>query len=369
MIGKLLAVFAILFFSPALFAQLTMPPHGGNKKASVSERIGITDVAINYNRPAIKGREGKIWNELVHAGFKNLGFGTSKAAPWRAGANENTTISFTTDARVGGNEIKAGTYGLFAAMGTGEATLIFSYNHSSWGSFYYDPKEDAVTISVKTVPLTESVERLKFEFTDETDSSATVSLIWEKLKIPFRIEVDYVKTQMESFRSELRGFKGLSAESWQQAAQFAADHNVNLGEALEWSDRSLTGVFIGENNFKNFATKAEILKKLGKTNEADEAMRTAMSLASMEELHQYGRHLLQQKRNKEALDIFKANFQKNGNTFTTCIGLARGYAAVGDHATALKNAKLGLLKATNPAEKDVADKLIADLKEVKGVNQ
>lgn len=369
MIRKLLAVFGILFFSPTLFAQLTMPPHGGNKKASVSERIGITDVTINYDRPAIKGREGKIWNGLVHSGFKDLGFGTSKAAPWRAGANENTTITFTTDVKIEGKDIKAGTYGFFVAMGIGEATLIFSNNHSSWGSFYYDPKEDALRISVKTVPLSESVERLKYEFMDETESSATVALIWERLEIPFKIEVDYVKTQMESFGNELRGYKGLSDESWQQAAQFAADHNVNLKEALEWSDRALTSVFIGEKNFKNYATKAEILNKLGKTKDADEAMKTAMSLASMEELHQYGRHLLQLQRNKEALEIFKANFQKSGNTYTTYIGLARGYAAVGDYATALKNAKLGLLKATNPAEKDVVDKLIADLKEVKGVNQ
>ena len=85
MIRKLFAVFAILVLSPTLFAQLTMPPHGGNNKASVSERIGITDVTINYHRPGVKGREGKIWNGLVHSGFKDLGFGTSKAAPWRAG--------------------------------------------------------------------------------------------------------------------------------------------------------------------------------------------------------------------------------------------------------------------------------------------
>jgi len=185
MLRKLSILFAILILSVSVFGQLTMPPDGGNNKASVSERIGITDITINYNRPGVKGREGKIWNGLVHFGFKDLGFGTSKAAPWRAGANENTTITFTTDARVEGKEIKAGTYGLFAAMGNGEATLIFSNNHSSWGSFYYDPKEDAVRISVKTVPLTENVERLKFEFTDETERRATVALIWEKLKIPF----------------------------------------------------------------------------------------------------------------------------------------------------------------------------------------
>src|SRR6478672_3135851 len=85
---------------------LTIPPDGGNKKASVSERIGITDVTIHYDRPAVKGREGKIWNGLVHTGFKDLGFGTSKAAPWRAGANENTTFTFSTDVMIEGKPLK-----------------------------------------------------------------------------------------------------------------------------------------------------------------------------------------------------------------------------------------------------------------------
>ena len=128
MIGKLSALFAILFLSPNLFAQLTIPPDGGNKKAAVSGHIGITDVTIRYDRPAVKGREGKIWNGLVHTGFKDLGFGTSKAAPWRAGANENTTITFSTDVKVEGKYIKEGTYGFFVAMGTGDATVIFSKN-------------------------------------------------------------------------------------------------------------------------------------------------------------------------------------------------------------------------------------------------
>ncbi|HEV8083897.1 MAG TPA: DUF2911 domain-containing protein, partial [Chitinophagaceae bacterium] len=236
MLRKILVLFAVLFLSFPLLAQLTMPPDGGNKKASVSERIGITDVTINYDRPGVKGREGKIWNGLVHTGFKDLGFGTSRSAPWRAGANENTTIKFTTDVKVEGKEIKAGIYGFFVAMGTGDATLIFSNLNSAWGSFFYDSTKDALRVIVKTVSLSESVERLKYEFSNETENGATISLCWEKLKIPFNVEVDYVKTQMQSFKNELMGEKGLKPEAWQQAAQFAADHNVNLEEALQWID-------------------------------------------------------------------------------------------------------------------------------------
>ena len=106
------------------------------------ERIGITDVTIHYDRPGVKGREGKIWGSLVPFGFNDLGFGISKAAPWRAGANESTTITFSTDVEVEGKPVPAGTYGLFIAVRKDESTLILSKNSTAWGSFF--------TISKKT---------------------------------------------------------------------------------------------------------------------------------------------------------------------------------------------------------------------------
>ena len=253
-------------------------------------------------------------------------------------------------------------------MGSGDATLIFSRNNSSWGSYFYDPKEDALRVNVKTRVLKESVERLKYEFFNETDNSATVSLMWEKLEIPFKIEVDYVQTQLQSFRNELRSDKGFRSDAWQQAAQFAVDNNTSLEEALQWSDYSINAVFVGEKNFRNYATRAAVLNKLGRTAEADAAMKTAMPLANMQELHQYGRQLIQQKKNKEALEVFKLNAQKNPNNFTTYMGLARGYSANGDFANALKNAQLALPLAPNPPSKDAAEKMIATLKAGKDVN-
>lgn len=144
------------------------------------ERIGIRDVTINYDRLGVKGREGKIWNNLVHTGFMDLGFGTSKRAPWRAGANENTTMTFSTPVMVEGKPLQAGTYGFFIAMDYGNATLIFSKNNSSWGSFFYDSTEDALRVNVKTEPSNESIEWMKYEFMNETDNSAIIALKWEK---------------------------------------------------------------------------------------------------------------------------------------------------------------------------------------------
>src|SRR5690349_2411317 len=233
-----------------LDAQLTSLPNGGNKKAMVAERIGISDVVINYNRPGVKGREGKIWGELIPAGFNDLGFGTSKAAPWRAGANENTTIEFSDDVTIEGQALPAGKYAFFVAYDPNECTLIFSKNTTSWGSFFYDPKEDALRVKVKPVQTDKSVEWLKYEFTDETANSATVALQWEKLEIPFKVEVDLNATQLTAFQNELRTDKGFLWESWDQAAQWCLQNNVNLDQALLWSDTATSLNFGGDRSFR-----------------------------------------------------------------------------------------------------------------------
>ncbi len=366
---KLLCLLIILSFSTFSFAQLITAPDGGNKKASVSERIGISDVTIHYDRPAVKGREGKIWGQLVAYGFTDLGFGTSKAAPWRAGANENTTISFSTDVKVEGQRLEAGTYALFMAMGQSDATVIFSKNSSSWGSFFYDPKEDALRVTVKTIPLAESVERLKYEFMDQTENSATVNLVWEKLRIPFKVEVDYVKLQMESFARELRNDKGFRWESWVEAVNFAVANNADMQQALQWSDYAVSGPFIGQKNFRTLSAKASVLNKLGRGAERDALLKEAMPLATMQELHNYGRQLLREKKPAEALEVFKLNDQKNPNKFMTSMGLMRGYSANGDYKNALKYAKAAQAMAPDKPNKDAVDGFIKTLEQGKDINQ
>lgn len=365
---KISLIAAILLLSICAFSQsLTIPPNGGNKKASVSERIGVTDITIHYDRPGVKGREGKIWNNLVHTGFTDLGFGTSKSAPWRAGANENTTITFSTDVIIEGKLLQAGTYGFFVAIGNGEATLIFSNNSTSWGSFFYDSTEDALRVTVKTAQLNESVEWLKYEFMNETDNSAVIALMWEKLKIPFKVEVNYPKTQLALFKKELKSAKGFNADAWVQAAQFAAT-NDDMEDAELWSDYSINGQFVGEKNFKTLSTKAMILEKENKNNEADAQMKEALPLGNMQDLHQYGRQLVSQKKPKEALDVFKLNAQKNPGQFTTYVGLVRGYSANGDYKNALKNAKLAQPLAPDKANKDALANMIQKLKDGKDIN-
>ena len=356
----------------SLFGQnvLTFPPDGGNKKAMVAERIGITDVTIHYDRPGVKGREGKIWGQLVHVGFIDQGFGSSKAAPWRAGANENTTIEFSTDVKIEGKTLAAGMYGFFIAYDPNESTLIFSKNSTSWGSYFYRESEDALRVKVKPVATEQSVERLKYEFINQSDNASTVALSWEKQMIPFKVEVDLEKLQFESIRRELRGEKSFSPgwQPYQQAARYALEKNMNLEEGLAWANQAVRDPFAGDANFVTLSTKAEILSKLNRQKEADSLMKKALPMGNMRQVHQYGRQLLAVKKNAEALEVFKMNYQKNPDQYTTLMGLTRGYSGTGDFKNALKYANMASAAATSQGDKEFVQGLINKLKEGKDVN-
>ncbi len=368
---KKLVTLAIIFLAMHIssIAQLSSTPNGGNKKAWAGERIGLTDVSIHYDRPAVKGREGKIWGELVPFGFTDLGFGTSKAAPWRAGANENTTIEFSTDVVIEGKPLAAGKYGFFIAVGKEESILIFSKNTSSWGSYFYDGKEDALRVTIKQQSLDKVVERLKYEFINQTENSAVIALQWEKWSFPFKVETDLAKNQLQSFRNELRGDKGFDWKAWAQAAEWCAEHKTNLDEALGWADYSISGQFIGEKNFRTLSVKSEILKLQGKETEAAALMNEAVPFGTVNEVQGYARQLLSAGKVKEASDIFKSNYKKFPNTFTTNMGMARVLSSEGKYKEALKYATAGLGQAPDPANKANAESMIEKLKAGKDINQ
>src|SRR5580692_9485203 len=251
-----------------------------SKMAAVMEQIGITDVTINYSRPAVNGREGKIWGDLVPYGFVDYHYGTSKAAPWRAGANENTTMEFSTDVTVEGKPLAAGKYGFFVAMGQESATLVFSKDNNAWGSFYYNQANDILRVDVPVAKATESIERLKYEFAAQTDSSAVVVLQWEKVRIPFKVAVDLKKTQVDAYRYAFNS--GSFYEYWQnmqQAADFCLVNDVNLEEGLSWADRSINTYF-GEANFRTLTTYAGLLEKAGRRHEADSVLKIGLPKGS-----------------------------------------------------------------------------------------
>ena len=138
---SLAVAFTLLIAESDLYAQLTLP--NGSQKATVTQQVGISTISINYSRPKVNNRE--IWGKLVPYGMNNLGFGTAKESPWRAGADENTTITFSHDMSIQNKKIAAGTYGLHLVVKEdGGATVILSNNSTAWGSYFYNPEEDAL---------------------------------------------------------------------------------------------------------------------------------------------------------------------------------------------------------------------------------
>ncbi len=346
---------------------LTTEPDGGNKKASVFEQIGIVKITIAYSRPGVKGREGNIWNTPVaHYGFVDLGHGTSTAAPWRAGANENTTMSFSHPVKIEGKDLPAGAYGFFISLGEQESTLIFSKISNSWGSFYYDPTEDALRVTVKNQSLDKSVEWLKYEFINQTDNSATIALSWEKRMIPFKVEADVQGLQIASFKSDFRTTR--PADDYVQAANYCLENNIELEQALAWMDRGIYFRIMGEKNFRTLSTKAAILIKMNRVDEAKKVMEEALPMGTMIDIHQYARTLLNAKQTQEAFKIYKSNYEKYPNEFTANVGMGRGYSAMGEYKKALSYMKVALPKAPNNFYKNAIETMIKKLEEGTDIN-
>ena len=364
-------VVILLFFTSLSFSQimpLTAAADGDNRKATVSEQIGIVKIAISYGRPGVKGREGKIWNTAVaHYGFADLGHGTSYAAPWRAGANENTAISFSHPVKIEGKDLAAGSYGFFIALGEQESTLIFSKVSNSWGSFYYDSTQDALRVQVKNELLDKSVEWLKYEFTEQTKNSAVISMSWEKRRIPFKVEADVINLQLASFKNELRTTRPYY--DFIQAANFCIENNVELEQALAWMDRAIYFRVMGVKNFQTLSTKAAVLMKMNRPEEAKKIMDEALPMGSITEVHFYGRSLLNQQQTQEALKVFKLNYDKHPNVYTTNIGLGRAHSAAGDYKKALEYMKAALKQAPSDADKNRVIAMIKKLEEGKDANK
>ena len=351
----------------AQIAPITIEPDGGNRKASISEQVGIVKIGITYSRPGVKGREGQIWNTPVaHYGFVDQGHGTSTAAPWRAGANENTAMTFSHPVKIEGKDLPAGTYGFFISLGETESTLIFSKISTSWGSFYYDPAEDALRVTVKNQTLDKSVEWLKYEFLNQEEDAVTIAMSWEKRMIPFRVSVERKALQVAAFRNDFRTTRPYY--DFIQAANWCVQNNYELEQALAWMDRAIYFRVMGEKNFRSLSTKAAVLMKMDKIEDAKKVMQEAVPLGTITDVHYYGRTLMGMKQVDEAVKVWKANYEKFPNEFTTNVGMGRAYSATGNYKKAITYMKAALPQAPNDFNKANVETMIKKLEEGKDVN-
>lgn len=346
-------------------AQLDLPPSGGNPRAKITEEVGITDITITYSRPDVNGREGKIWGSLVTYGFSTQSFITNKnTSPWRAGANENTTISFEHDVKVEGKNLKAGTYGLSMAVWPDSVMLIFSSQTNAWGSFYYEDKYDALRVVVKPVMLEKSVEWLKYEFIEQREKYCVVAMQWEKLSVPFKIEVDVDNIVINRMREQVTGQKGFNQLNLVAAANYCLNKNINLEEALSWSQRAA-----GLKSYTTLRTLATAYEKLNRFKEADSVMTEALTMSNVNQYVAYGRALITQKRNDRALEILLTGKTKFGDVFAVNNGLMFAYSAKADFKNALTFADKAMVQAPNDAAKKTLEGQIAKLKDGKDINQ
>ncbi len=356
-------VILVCLSSYAMGQALSQPPSGDNQKSRVAQWIGPVEVSITYSSPDVHGpngedRKGHIWGELVHYGYIDQGFGPAKAAPWRAGANENTVIRFSHDVKIEGKDLKAGSYGLFLGVAKdGPWTWIFSKNTSSWGSFFYDQNEDALRVDVSPQDGAYT-ENLTYGFDDRKTNSTIAFLQWENKKIPFKIEVPNVSDLYASkMRDELRSSTGFDPRNFSAAAAFCATNKINLDEALVWADNAMNPNLGGTEDFNALSTKANVLRAMGRTADADVMMDKAIKIpnTSVQAIHQYGRGLLAAGQKEKAMEVFQYNAKMHHeDKFTTNVGLARGYTALGDKKNGIKFWEIALKNVPDNQKQNMA---------------
>lgn len=372
--------FTVLFLGIVnlLNAQISQPPNGDNQKSTVAQYMGLVKVEVAYNSPDVTGpngenRKGKIWGQLVPYGFANLGFGASTAdnpSPWRGGANENSVISFSHDVLIEGKPIKAGSYGLHFAPGEEEWVVIFSKNYTSWGSFFYNPDEDALKVTVKPVEC-EYHEWLTYTFDERGLDHCMLKLKWEYLSVPIRIAVENIHDlYLDKIREELRGQAGFLAAHWSAAANYCIQNKINLEEALVWAEKGISLPFIGQEDFNTLQTKANVLFALGREAEGDEVLMKAINHGSASPflVHNVGRQLIAQGRKEKALEIFEANYKNYKGTWPTNVGLARGYSAMGDFKKAIKYVKQGIENAPDDLNRNYLKDALKKLEAGEDIN-
>jgi tetratricopeptide (TPR) repeat protein len=289
-----------------------------SQHAVVTQRVGITDITINYHRPVVNKR--KVWGGLVPYG-----------QVWRAGANENTTIQFTDPVTIEGKPLPKGSYGLHMIPGENDWVVIFSKNSTAWGSFTYDQAEDALRITVK--PQTADFhEALGYDFDDVTPDSSVVTLRWEKVAVPFKVGVNTHEIVAQNLHSQLRGLSQYSWEGWDDAANYLLQEKLDMDEALKYCDTSIKN----EARYDNLMTKSQVLDALSRKDEATTARNKALTMANAIQLHGYARQLQINGKQAEAFAIFRDNAKKNPDQWIVHAGLARMYSAQGDFANAAK---------------------------------
>ncbi|MCC7501376.1 MAG: DUF2911 domain-containing protein [Flavobacteriales bacterium] len=327
-LGACSALLTTPYRVPAQWTFLDLPVE--SQAASISQRIGTTDISITYSRPAVKGRV--IWGEVVPYG-----------QVWRAGANDNTVVTFSSEMKVEGQVLPAGTYGLHMIPTATTWTVIFSKDSRSWGSFFYKPEQDALRVTVDPRPCP-ATEYLTYDLAPLKASEAELTLRWAQLAVPIRIAVDVDQVVLAHMDDQLKGLSAFNWEPWYEAARYCHDAHIAPDKAMKWVDVSIAR----QPNFENRMLKAEMLTTQGKKAEAEALRKIMIDEATNGQLNTYAYQLLQKGEKAEAVRMFELNAKRHALDPNVHDSLGEGYMTAGNKDAAIKAFKKSL--SMNPPD-------------------
>jgi hypothetical protein len=334
------SIFLFFLFTLTLSAQQNLTLPDASQHAVVMQQVGMCEIKIDYHRPGVKGRQ--VWGGLVP--YDQV---------WRAGANENTTISFSKEVIIDGRKVPAGTYGLHMVPTENDWTIILNKDYRAWGSFFYNEANDQMRFKVK--PQTSDFQEwLVYTFDEVIPNSVTASLNWEKFKVPFKIEIDLNKQMLDEMAVQLTGIPGFFWEGWNQAANYCYVNGVELEQGLEWADRSI-GI---TKNVTNTFTKALILSALGKNDEASKLKAEAFTNAQEVDVNTLGYQLLNGGKIDDAIFVFKKNTELYPDSWNVWDSLAEGYMNNGDKQLAIENYTKALSMAPENQQERIKGTLV-----------
>lgn len=350
---------AFMLMASVAFAQNVTQPQP-SPRAILTQDIGLTKVSVEYSRPSVirgtNDRTGQIWGTQVPWGLAPNGFGNQKPMPWRAGANMNTIITFSTAVSFAGKAVPAGSYGVhMIPFEDGKVTVILSKNTSSWGSFFYEESDDFLRVDVSLVDGS-FTNLLTYDYNELGIDYGILSLKWENKQIPIRIESGN-EIVFQSFRDQLRSNLGFNWQAFNSAAQYCSQRNINLAEALAWSDQSIAL----NKNAQNMGVKSAILYQMGKKEDALKIADEAARMANIGQLNLLGYQMLGINEYDKAIEYFKLNIKNNPTDANAHDSLGEAYVAKGDKANAIKSFQKSL--SMNPPQ-FVKDNSIANLKKL-----
>jgi tetratricopeptide (TPR) repeat protein len=320
-----------------------------SQHAVVIQTIGISTITIDYHRPLTGGRE--IFGKVIPYG-----------KVWRSGANENTTISFSDDATIEGKPLPAGKYGLHMIPNQDQWIVIFSKNSTSWGSFSYDEKEDALRVTVKPAP-SELEQTLIYTFDDVKEDSALATLRWDKTAVPFHVAFDVKAVTYKSIQNQLRSVGGFTWMGYDEAGQWCLDNNYQLEQGLKWEQTSIQN----EPRFENLETESRLYAAMGNKDEAAKTLNAALDKAGAQQLYIYARGLQRSGNATRAFELYPLVVKRDPNHWLAHLAQARIASKAGDYSTASKEMQLAIAGSPD-ANKPFLEPLLAKLNSKQDIN-